>query len=57
MKMKPNSFDRDSVRRACEELAEMGLIQDTGIRRNGQVVWEVSPLGKVFGETENKKPH
>ena len=59
MKSKSIFFDRDSVKRACEELAEMGLLQNTGKKRKGQVVWELSQLGKLFAERllENKKPH
>jgi hypothetical protein len=48
MKSKPVSFDRDSVKRACEELAEMGLLQDSGLRRNGLVVWTLTPRGRAW---------
>ena len=38
----------DDVQKACEELAEMGLIQDSGQRRNGKIVWTITPLGKLL---------
>jgi hypothetical protein len=34
---------RRAVRAACHELAAQGLIYDTGMRRNGQIVWSVTP--------------
>ena len=45
------------VKKAREELVEMGLVQDSGRRRDGHVVWEVSPLGKRYLEAlpENKQ--
>ena len=57
--MKSKAISLDDVKTACEELAEMGLLQDTGLRRNGQVVWELSPLGKLFAQDrpENKQQH
>jgi hypothetical protein len=57
MKSKPISFDE--VKRIREELVEMGLVQDSGRRRNGQVVWVLSPLGGAYAERlrENKQPH
>jgi hypothetical protein len=35
VRMKSEKISVDEVRKACEELAEMGLIQDSGRRRNG----------------------
>jgi hypothetical protein len=48
--MTSKPFTREGVKRACEELAEMGLLEDTGLRRNGQVVWRVSSLGKLYSD-------
>ena len=57
MKSKPISFDE--VKTIREELVEMGLLQDSGRRRNGQVVWVLSPLGRAYAERlrENEHPH
>jgi hypothetical protein len=46
--MESKKISIDQVRKACEDLAEMGLIQDSGLRRNGQVVWVVTPLGRLL---------
>jgi hypothetical protein len=48
--MKSKKISVDEVRKACEELAEMGLIQDSGRRRNGQVVWVATPLGRLLAD-------
>jgi hypothetical protein len=34
---------------AREELTEMGLLQDSGHRRGGQIVWELSEIGRKYG--------
>jgi hypothetical protein len=34
---------------AREELTEMGLLQDNGHRRGGQIVWELSDIGREHG--------
>jgi hypothetical protein len=31
---------------ARRELVEMGLLRDSGRRRDGMIVWELTPLGK-----------
>ena len=51
--MKPKKISIDEVRKACEELAEMGLIQDSGRRRNGQIVWVITPAGLLAGLPED----
>jgi hypothetical protein len=48
--MKSEKISVDQVRKACEELAEMGLIEDSGRRRNGQIVWVATPLGRVLAD-------
>jgi hypothetical protein len=48
--MKSRATFLNEVKRTCEVLAEMGLIQDTGHRRNGQVVWVITPLGRAYAE-------
>jgi hypothetical protein len=56
MKSKPPSIDE--VRKACEELAERGLIQDSGRRRKGQIVWVVTPLGRLLTDSpESVRKH
>ena len=60
MKSKPVSFvELQRDRRAREQLVEIGLVQDSGRRRNGQIVWEIMTLGKVYAERlrENEHPH
>ena len=48
--MKSEKRSVEEVRKACEELAEKGLIRDSGRRRNGQIVWVVAPLGRLWGD-------
>jgi hypothetical protein len=48
--MKSKKTFVDEVRKACEELAEMGLIEDSGRRRNGQIVWVATPLGRRLAD-------
>jgi hypothetical protein len=48
--MKSKKISVDEVRKACEDLAEMGLIQDSGQRRNGQIVWVATPLGRFLAD-------
>jgi hypothetical protein len=35
----------NDVRQVIDELVEMGLVMDSGERRNGQVVYVLTPLG------------
>jgi len=32
----------------------MGLVQDSGRRENGEVVWEITPLGKSYADKLQK---
>ena len=48
--MKTEKISVNEVRKAREELLEMGLIQDSGRRRNGQVVWEVTPVSRLWAD-------
>jgi hypothetical protein len=41
------------VRRALHELIEMGLVEHSGERRNGQIVWRLSPLGIAAKRNRN----
>jgi DNA-binding IclR family transcriptional regulator len=41
------------VRRALHELIEMGLVEDSRERRNGQIVWRLSPLGIAAKRNRN----
>jgi hypothetical protein len=50
VRMKSEKISVDEVRKACEELAEMGLIQDSGRRRNGQIVWVATPLSRLLAD-------
>jgi hypothetical protein len=36
---------------ALRELQAMGLVYDSGERRNGKIVWKITPAGKKFSET------
>jgi hypothetical protein len=60
-----DDFDLDDddnasrVLEAIETLAAMGLVQDSGRRRDGQIVWEITKLGRVHGQdiiSAAKKP-
>ena len=53
--MKSKKMSVDEVRKACEELADMGLIQDSGRRRNGQVVWVATPLADLPEDNSTKQ--
>jgi hypothetical protein len=48
--MKSEKISVDAVRKACEDLAEMGLIKDSGRRRNGQIVWVATTLGRLLAD-------
>jgi hypothetical protein len=41
---------RSKVRAAREELVAEGLLRDSGRRRNGQIVWVITELGKQVVE-------
>ena len=47
----------DEVKEARDELVEMGLVRDSGRRRNGQIVWVLTPLGAEFAKTDDKEIH
>lgn len=53
--MRSKRISLDEVRKACEELAEMGLIRDSGRRRNGEIVWVVTPLLADLPEDSSKQ--
>lgn len=55
--MKSRATFLDEVKKVCEELAEIGLIEDSGHRRNGRVVWVITPLGKLVADWDKKQPH
>ena len=37
----------EELETTLEELVKMGLLQDSGRRRQGQIVWELTPLGAL----------
>ena len=39
-----------AIEKAIADLVKMGLVADSGLRRNGQIVWEVTPQGRIFYE-------
>jgi hypothetical protein len=39
---------------ARRELVQMGLVRDSGKRRNGMIVWELTPLGKEAAEKDGQ---
>jgi hypothetical protein len=40
------------VRRALHNLIKKGLVEDSGERRDGQIVWRLSPLGQKLSAQE-----
>jgi hypothetical protein len=38
------------VEEAIRDLVKLGLVADSGLRRNGQILWELTPLGKMRAE-------
>jgi DNA-binding PadR family transcriptional regulator len=47
-KNNPTPEPMTPIRRALHELVEMGLVEDSGERRNGRIVWRLSPLGMAM---------
>jgi DNA-binding PadR family transcriptional regulator len=41
-------FDR--IKETREELVAKGFLRDSGRRRNGQIVWEITEAGKAYVE-------
>jgi hypothetical protein len=39
---------------ALKELQAKGLVCDSGERRNGQIVWKITPAGKKFARRQDK---
>jgi hypothetical protein len=54
MTMKPT---REEIRRTIEELIELGLIRDSGRRRNGQIIYERTPFAKSAKDDEEIPIH
>ena len=44
--------DEAAVREAFKELEAKGLIRDSGYRRDGQICWELTELGKQISPSE-----
>jgi hypothetical protein len=40
---------KPAILKAREDLVRMGILRDSGRRRNGQIVWEVTEAGKAHG--------
>ena len=40
---------------ARRELVEVGILRDSGRRRDGMIVWELTPLGKELGAKQPRK--
>jgi DNA-binding PadR family transcriptional regulator len=38
--------ENELIQQALDDLVQMGLITDSGARRNGKVVYVLTPLGK-----------
>jgi hypothetical protein len=55
--MKSKKIAADEIQKVCEELAEIGLIHDSGRRRTGQVVWVITPLGKLVANLPEDSKH
>jgi hypothetical protein len=43
-------YDKSDAVKAREALVEMGILRDSGRRRNGQILWELTELGKECGD-------
>jgi chromosome segregation and condensation protein ScpB len=41
---------REEIETTIQSLVERGLVRDSGRRRNGQIVWVITELGKVYGK-------
>jgi hypothetical protein len=50
MKAKDKCVSLAEIEETLADLAETGIICDTGQRRNGRVVWMLTPYGKRLGE-------
>jgi hypothetical protein len=42
--------DKSDILQARDELVAMGILRDSGRRRNGQIVWEITEAGKAHGK-------
>jgi hypothetical protein len=42
--------DKSKLVKEREKLVAMGMLRDSGRRRNGQIVWEITELGKAYAE-------
>jgi hypothetical protein len=47
MTMKRDNGTSDLIK-AREDLVRMGLLRDSGRRRSGQTVWEITEAGKAY---------
>jgi DNA-binding IclR family transcriptional regulator len=55
--MKERKLTSREIRRTVQELVEMGLLEDSGERRNGQIVWRLSALGMMVSEENPPELH
>lgn len=46
----------EDIKAATMALAEKGLIYDSGERRNGQIVWKLTPNVIAFPKPQRKRP-
>jgi hypothetical protein len=44
---------KSDIVKAREELVAMGILRDSGRRRDGQIVWELTEIGRAYGHDIN----
>jgi hypothetical protein len=44
-----NDYDESDIVKAREDLVAMGILRDSGLRKGGQIVWELTEIGKTHG--------
>jgi DNA-binding MarR family transcriptional regulator len=53
--------NKSDVVMAIEELVRKGIVRDSGRRRHGQIVWELTEIGRAHGrdilDVEDKTKH
>jgi len=53
--------NKSDVVMAIEDLVRKGIVRDSGRRRHGQIVWELTEIGRAHGrdilDAEDKTKH
>jgi hypothetical protein len=48
-------ISRAEIEEAIRDLVRLGLVKDSGQRRNGKIVWVLTELGKLVQEGSRSK--